>query len=248
MKQRYFQFFDLPAELRTAILEYLVIIDSDIPVFAKPETCTESPPMVLIDLLLVCQQMCREAGAVFYTQNKFIINLGSRRMYNEITQDGQLFSPETADARRRIRSVSLRLRRISGDFESMVVPALVDMILNGCLRILDVGILTQGAGLKAITSYRSNHRPGPTLQDPEAANLVKTSPFQAFLRLLADPDLELVTLWVSPVHWSLWCPYHEYPELAGHNDGEKAMIDWKRLVNDFADGNQITKIQRPRFG
>lgn len=33
-----FRFFDLPGELRTAILEHLVIMDSDIPIFAMKET------------------------------------------------------------------------------------------------------------------------------------------------------------------------------------------------------------------
>lgn len=211
------------------------------------QNIVEGPSIPLTDLLLVCQQMNREASGLFYTQNKFIVNLGSRRMYSEITEEGQLFSPEVLDARRRIRCLSLRMRRISGDFERIVVPAVADMILHGSLRILDVGILTQDAGLK--TKTICGHEPRPLSQDSEAANLVKTTPFQAFLKLLADPDLEQVTLWVSVVHWSVWCSYHSVIEKSSRSGIEEPVdIDWRRLVRDFADGNRITKVERPRFG
>ncbi|KAH6657742.1 hypothetical protein BKA67DRAFT_532936 [Truncatella angustata] len=244
----YFRLFDLPGELRTAVLEHLVIIHSDIPVFAKKETCTESPPMVLTDLLLVSHQMHREASGLFYTMNNFIVNLASRRMLSDIVQEGQLFGPDVLDARRRIRSLSLRVRRISGDLESVAVPTLTDMILHGNLRILDVGILTQSTGLKTKSNYDSHHRPGSVFQDPESANLVRTSPFQALLGLLADPDLEKVTLWASLVHWSIWCPYHDSSDATMPKNSERVILDWQRLVHDFADGNRITKFERPRFG
>ncbi|ETS81954.1 hypothetical protein PFICI_06956 [Pestalotiopsis fici W106-1] len=247
MGGQYFRFFDLPGELRTAILEHLVVMDSDIPIFAMRETCVQSSPMLLTDLLLVCHQMNREASGLFYTQNKFIVNLGSRRMYSEITQDGQLFSPEVMDARRRIRSLSLRMRRISGDFERLVVPAVKDMILNGSLRVLDVGILAQDTS--AQKTVVCDLRPHSVSRDLGAASVVKTTPFQALLQLLVDPDLEQVTLWVSLIHWSLWCPYHstikKHAKLDSYKDG--VSIDWRRLVEDFSDGSSITKVQRPRF-
>lgn len=208
--------------------------------------------MLLTDLLVVCQQMNREASGLFYMENKFIVNLGSRRMYSEITQEGQLFSPEVLDARRRIRCLSLRLRRLSGDFERVVVPPVKDMILNGSLRVLDVGILEQNTSIQrmVVCDLQSSR---PVSRDSlGAASVVKTTPFQALLQLLADPDLEQVTLWVSLVHWSLWCPYHGTIEkhakldLDRHKEGGVS-IDWRRLVEDFSDGNSITKVERPRF-
>ncbi|KAK9769717.1 hypothetical protein AB5N19_08345 [Seiridium cardinale] len=247
MDTRFFRFFDLPGELRTAILEHLVIIHSEVPVYAKRETCTESPPMVLTDLLLVSHQLYREASGLFYGQNNFLVNLGTRRMYSEISSEGQLFSHDTVDARRRIRCLSLRVRRISGDFESVVVPPLMDMILNGCLKVLDVGFLTQDNTLKATAGYIQNHGSQSLCKDTEAANLVRTSPFQALLKLLADPDLEMVTLWVSLVHWSFWCSYHDSHETPERKDEEKIPIDWRRLVGDFGEGRHITKVQKPRF-
>ncbi|KAI1844593.1 hypothetical protein JX266_009266 [Neoarthrinium moseri] len=240
---RGFRFFDLPAELRADILEQLVLVPQDVPVHARAETSTESPPAALLDLFLACTQMYQEASAIFYARNRFLVNLGSRRMFSDITAEGQFFSPEGLDARRRVRALRLRLRRLSGDFEKVIAPIVSDMILCGSLRSLEIGILTQSSGLKANTSCRSSYGRGL-----EADSLVTTSPFQTLLRLLADPDLEEAGLWVAQIHWSVWCPFHETYDgnhscLASlRREGiEQVSVDWEKIVRELGDVNIIAR-------
>jgi hypothetical protein len=196
-RARPFRFFDLPAELRRDILEYLVVMDYEIPARSFG-LAMEGMPKAPTDLFLACSQMFEEASAIFYGSNVFRANLWSKRLYSEIPQGSALLSPGRRDVRRRIRNLHLNLRRIKGDFKDVIAPALTDMILCGSLRNLKIGVVSQDAGIL----IRST--PGQA-----AFGLAKTSPFQALLTLMADPDLENVELWVSPAHWSIWCPYRE---------------------------------------
>lgn len=218
---RPFRFFDLPAELRREILEYIVIfpigirthsleeVSADAPEEPSPEgwePFVEDLPMALTDLFLVCSQMFNEASAVFYGSNVFRADLGNRKVYRDLTRDGGLLSAERRDIRRRIGTLHMGLRRLSGDFETVIAPALTDMILCGSLRNLKVMIGVQDTGAHAALGYNTNPTP-----DQAAVSLARTSPFQALLRLLADPDLESIELSVGKIHWSIWCPYRECP-------------------------------------
>ncbi|KAI0126578.1 hypothetical protein BJ170DRAFT_629221 [Xylariales sp. AK1849] len=244
-----FRFFDLPAELREAILANLVLLPSSISALRPVSRDDEArPPAILADLLLVCSQMYQEVSAIFYTQNRFHIDLGPRTVLDQLTEEGQLLSAQGQDARRRIRNLTLRMRRIGGDFERHIVPALSDMILCGSLRNLEINILSQSRGrqkMSCTSVLPMQGGPNPL----EATGLFHTSPFQALLRLLADPDLERVDFLVSPFHWALWCPFHEPLEGIGscgsklmQRENQYARVDWRQMVEAWGGGVQIAKV------
>lgn len=242
-----FRFFDLPGELRATILEHLVLSASDIPAVRSGN---DVAPIAPTDLFLACSQMYQEASGIFYTQNRFVIDLGTRRLCEQIAEEGQLLSPQGQDARRRIRTLTLSMKRIGGNFEVVIAPALSDMILSGSLRNLEIRFLPQNYGLKQGVVNRVQNGGEWGSHPAEAGNLATTAPFRALLRLLGDPDLERVELLVWMVHWSMWCPFHEEMDGLGscaqkmRRSGKTwAKVDWKRMVEDWGDGNQIVKIR-----
>ncbi|ORY68641.1 uncharacterized protein BCR38DRAFT_335412 [Pseudomassariella vexata] len=242
-----FRFFDLPAEIRTAVLE-LVILNPSSATNVVATGKTHSIPAtdtLLTDVFLVCAQMYQEASAIFYTQTQFKLNLGTRRLCDQLTEEGQLFSPQGQDARRRIRNLTLLMKRIGGDFERMVEPALSDMVLRGSLRNLEIRFLPQDYGKARVIGPQV----GWTANPAEAGDLVHTLPFQSLLRLLADPDLEHVQLWVWKVHWSIWCPFHEVVGVEGSCEARMrkhgvdwCRVDWKKLVDAYGEGRRIVKV------
>jgi hypothetical protein len=242
-----FRFFDLPGELRAAVLQHLVLAASNLPTVRSGN---DAAPIVSTDLFLVCSQMYQEASGIFYTQNRFVIDLGTRRLCEQITEEGQLLSPQGQDARRRIRTLILSMKRIGGNFEAVIAPALSDMILCGSLRNLEIRFLPQNYGPKQGVVNRVQNGGEWASHPAEAGDLATTAPFRALLRLLGDPDLERVELMVWMVHWSMWCPFHD--EVEGHGSCAQNMrrsgkmwarVDWKRMVEVWGDGNQIVKIR-----
>lgn len=247
-----FPWFDLPGELRIAVLEYLVVspgMDDDVNtnLYAKAEAVLMVPVDMapVIDLLLVCSQMYQEASAIFYDQNRFHLNLGSRKLLHQITQEG-LFSPHGQARRRRIRNLSLIFRRMGGFFDKTIEPVVSDMVLCGNLRNLEIRFMPQNFGKMRMSS---DQNVSWRASQPDAVDLVYTSPFQALLKLLADPDLDKAELWVWREHWSVWCPFHEVYEgdgLCGHKmklcRKDWTQVDWKSMANAGGGQGRIVKV------
>ncbi|KAI1170010.1 hypothetical protein F4777DRAFT_570947 [Nemania sp. FL0916] len=136
---QYFRFFDLPAELRTSILSHLLISKYGIVL----HNCTlfgpaTSDKVTAVHLFLVNVQMYQEASAVFYGQNRFILNGQSHRLPGHLTKPGGFLSSQAQDARRRVQTLYLYLTRVGGEFETVLAPAISDMILSGSLRRLRI--------------------------------------------------------------------------------------------------------------
>ncbi|KAI1743386.1 hypothetical protein F4680DRAFT_374300 [Xylaria scruposa] len=123
----YFRFFELPAELRTHILSHLMISKYGVVLY----NCTRFGPtahdrITVINVFLVNIQMYQEASAIFYGQNRFILNGQSHRLPGHLTKPGGFLSPQGQDARRRVHTLSLYLTRVGGEFEDILSPALSD--------------------------------------------------------------------------------------------------------------------------
>ncbi|KAI1400627.1 hypothetical protein F4819DRAFT_364182 [Hypoxylon fuscum] len=239
-----FRFFDLPPELRGAILTELLTSDSSIVL----HSATLSRPPIsdlpgILNIFLVSIQMYHEASAIFYAQNRFILNAQSHRLPVHLTSRGGFLSEEGQDARRRVRSLTLHLTRVGGEFERVLGPALSDMVLNGSLRDLGLRLMPP--------SWRSHAN--RTL-DPE---MVQRPPFQALLRLLADPYLETVELLAWRVHLTVFCPFHQkqYPSMKTdiesiddqglailRNGPDWVEVDWRAMIEAYGSGQQIVRI------
>ncbi|KAI1342829.1 hypothetical protein F5Y15DRAFT_371132 [Xylariaceae sp. FL0016] len=241
-----FRFFDLPAEIRSAILSELLVSDCGIvlhnqTLFRLPLTGHKT----VLNILLVNMQMYQEASAIFYTQNRFVLNAQSHRLPVHLTGPGGFLSEQARDARRRVQSFTLFLTRIGGEFESTLGPALADMILCGSLRQLR---LCLGPPPSQPTSRRGSD-----------SNITQRSPFQSLLRLLSDPYLEAVELKVWKVHWNVFCPFHshklqsrdgkplhESTDGTGlaiiHNGPDWVKLSWKNLVEILGSGQRIVQV------
>ncbi|KAI0466597.1 hypothetical protein F4859DRAFT_292309 [Xylaria cf. heliscus] len=242
----YFRFFDLPAELRTDILSHLMISKYGVILY----NCTLFGPtardrVAVIYVFLVNIQMYQEASAIFYGQNRFILNGQSHRLPGHLTKPGGFLSPQGQDARRRVRTLSLYLTRVGGEFEDILAPAITDMILSGSLR-----------KLKICLGPPSSH---PRISGPDI-DMMTRLPFQALLNLLADPDLQHVELCVWKVHWAVFCQFHGKLEfvskgkastevvddhrlatIRGHSDW--IQLDWEKMVDLLGTCKRIAKIK-----
>ncbi|KAI0895910.1 hypothetical protein F4806DRAFT_75409 [Annulohypoxylon nitens] len=238
-----FRFFDLPPELRGAILSQLLISDENIILHDTTLFTLPSPGnWNFLNVFLVNMQMYQEASTIFYSQNRFTLNAHSHRLPTHLTSRGGFLSDEGQDARRRVRSLTLYLTRVGGEFERVIGPALSDMVLNGCLREL---VLRLGPP----SSLGANRTPDP--------DMVQRAPFQALLRLLADPYLEKVKLLAWKAHLTVFCPFHGKVNTSTRTDTESVdsqgtailrnssgwiELDWRAMVEVYAPGQKIVRI------
>lgn len=220
-------FFDLPPEIREQILQYLCIYPKGIevghaasdrdadkpqPLSAWAEWYEPRAPTIIqyvLDLFLVNLQFYRETSAIYFGQNVFHLHAVGRRNKGSQLLDptaGLLAAEAFRPSRRRIRHAVLHLRRLSGQFQTDVAPALFDMILNGNLRILEFHFAPP------FSSSWNLHASTVGVTDPSPAYLAQSRPFKELMRLLTDPDLERAGVAVSAArHWRLWCSLHAKP-------------------------------------
>jgi hypothetical protein len=245
-----FRFFDLPAELRTSILSELLVSRYGIILHNHslfgPSACDI---ILILYIFLVNIQMYQEASAIFYSQNRFILNAQSHRLPTHLTKPGGFLSQQGQDARRRVQTFSLYLSRVGGEFGNILAPSISDMVLVGSLRQLKICL--------GPPSSHNSRMSGP--------DMMTRPPFQALLKLLADPDLQHVELCVWKVHWAVFCPFHKSVEevtkkgktlaesvddhglatIRGNSDWIE--LDWGRMVNVLGTSDRIFKIGETGF-
>ncbi|XXH05672.1 hypothetical protein Hte_012107 [Hypoxylon texense] len=243
-KSGVFRFFDLPPELRCAILTHLLVSDSTVMLHSAT---LFGPPLSelagILDVFLVSAQMYQEASAVFYAENGFILNAQSHRLPGHLTGPGGFLSEEGQHARRRVRRLTVFLTRVGGEFERVLGPALSDMVLNGSLR--DLSLYLGPPSWRA----RANRSADP--------DMVQRPPFQALLRLLSDPYLEKVEFLAWRVHMTVFCPFHQKKRPSTKTDHESVddegfavlragpdwvELDWRALVEVYGTGQPIVRI------
>ena len=146
----------------------------------------------------------------------------------------QLFAEP--EARRRLRSLRVKLDRLRGWIDASIVPVLADMVLQGNLTELSICIYENEAG----------GRRGTNTGD---VSVLRRPPLVGLLRLLADPYLRSAKLLVSPVHGRVWCPFHETtgtcetasaPTMdesaaSSYSRGALVEIDWRAIVSSVLD-------------
>lgn len=245
-----FRFFDLPAELRTNILSYLLISNGVTPFDHTLFDPKPDEEVKIIYIFLVNVQMYQEASAIFYGQNRFILNCQGHRLPGFLTGPGGFLSPQRHDTRRRVQTLDLYLTRIGGEFETNLAPIISDMILSGRLRRLKI----------YLSPPRSNYAKTSGLN----VNVMARTPFQALFNLLSDPDLQHVEMCVWKVHWVVFCPFHDEANLATKGKPSREVIDsfglarvegrsdwiqidWEAMVHKFGTNNRIMKITEPDF-
>ncbi|KAK8075216.1 hypothetical protein PG997_009879 [Apiospora hydei] len=240
-----FPFFSLPGELREVILRYALPVDSGCTIRPYGQhAILEEASSALGDLFVVSYQMYQEASAIFYRQRRFVVDVSSRRAYDEFTAEHELFSLQLQTVRRRIRSLTIILKRIGGDFEQKLAPVISDMILSGELRNLRFQLLSPGMD----TVFQS--RPLLARRSGVGADLEHTPPFQRLLSLVADPDLEKVEICIAGVHLRFWCAFHEESrqdcpcsEREMRANAQRWLkVDWKRLVTTYGNVQKILRI------
>ncbi|KAI8628858.1 hypothetical protein F5Y19DRAFT_99086 [Xylariaceae sp. FL1651] len=243
-----FRFLDLPAELRTNILSQLVI--SECGTILHNRTLFGSSTLnhvTILYIFLVNVQIYQEASAIFYGQNRFILNAQSHRLPIHLTKTGGFLSQEGQDARRRVQTMTLYLTRIGGEFEDILAPTISDMVLNGSLRQLRICV-----GPPSSHNFK-----------PSDSDMITRPPFQTLLRLLADPDLHHVELFVWKVHWNIFCSFHGNGTVTSEEKTTESMgatclttgqdnsgwvsLDWQAMVDVLGTGQRILKIGERGF-
>lgn len=175
-----------------------------------------------VNYFLVSQVFNREATAVYFHDNTFYIQATGRKYISHtpspvdhlqaVYTTGQRFHqhglgspppppgeallnrPEWARSRRRIRKVVLYVQRPRGSLSADVFAPLLDMILAGGLKTLEVRLPWH-----ARRGWR----------------VLASAPMRSLYRVLSDPDLDVARLRVlAGRHEEFWCAFHERDGLA----------------------------------
>ncbi|KAK4039860.1 hypothetical protein C8A01DRAFT_46755 [Parachaetomium inaequale] len=174
-----------------------------------------------VNLFLASPVLYRAAGDLYYGRNVFHLDFSShawgRKQKSLVAaadggSGGALWRlvthPDTARARRRMRSVVVYVRRLGELVAGVLAPALGDMVLNGGLKRVRVDLLelgVRGRGGMGTGDYAGN----PALR--------------ALLVLLTDPNLEGAGLRVlREQHAWFWCRFHRgggVPSSSSPQDG-----------------------------
>ncbi|KAF6797547.1 hypothetical protein CSOJ01_12959 [Colletotrichum sojae] len=238
------KFFDLPLEIRDQIISYLCLVPN--PIQVGPNVDTEIP--FPHDLLLSHPLLYADGSAIFYEQNRFILNLRSRprAAIERAICDGTPWLLNNVTARRRIKYLELSPGRLGNVFQSHISPAVADMVLNGSLRHLKL-VLYPTSTDKIVFSHDTMDaqmmRAAMTRRDDAFA---QSKPFKALLRLLADPDLETAELYVDPIHRDFWCDFHDGVTCCeGRPKGPWQLIpiDWRKLAASFGQDHELSIVR-----
>ncbi|WYZ44225.1 hypothetical protein EsH8_VII_000661 [Colletotrichum jinshuiense] len=238
------KFFDLPLEIRDQIISYLCLVPN--PIQVGPIEASEIP--FPHDLLLSHPLIYAPGSALFYEQNRFILNLrsGPRAAVERAICDGSPWLLSNARARRRIKYLELSPGRLGNVFQSHISPAVADMILNGSLRHLKLVLYPTSADkivFNQSAADAQSRRAAITRRDDAFAH---SNPFKALLRLLADPDLETAELYVDPIHRDFWCDFHEGVVCCkGRPKGPWQLIpiDWRRLASSYGQDHELSIVR-----
>lgn len=183
------------------------------------ECDAEDCPSWPVNYFLVSQVFNREATAVYFRQNTFYIHATGRKYASHppvddlkavytigerLHQHGAgpppppgealLNRSEWARSRRRIRKVVLYVQRPRGSLSGDVFEPLLDMILAGGLKALEVRILWLAA---------------------RGRRVLASAPMRSLYRVLSDPDLDVARLRVpAGGHEEFWCAFHKEGGLA----------------------------------
>ncbi|KAF3764692.1 hypothetical protein M406DRAFT_70784 [Cryphonectria parasitica EP155] len=175
-------------------------------------------PAYPLNYFLVSQTFHDEATSVYFRENSFhivatgrkylptqsglvrvpdqVLEERTRRAFLPSPGEALLNRPDWAHVRQRIRKVVLYLQRPRGFLEKEIFEPLLDMILAGGLKSLDVRICWFGS---------------------RGQKLLSCPPLKSLYRVLGDPDLDDVRLRVAArAHEQVWCPFHD-----GGGDGYK---------------------------
>ncbi|KAG7293198.1 hypothetical protein NEMBOFW57_003244 [Staphylotrichum longicolle] len=162
-----------------------------------------------------------------------------------------LTHPETAGARRRIRSAVVYVKRFGALVLDVLVPTLGDMVLNGGLRRVRVDVLEAGTLLRAGVPIGSG--------DLKRVDYTENPALRALLVLLADPDMERAELRVPEgAHAWFWCRFH--PGGVSEGEGRRVgcefsgyqggflQVDVHRLVGACIGDAAELNIKKVEFG
>lgn len=241
-----FLFFQLPPELRTAILEFMVgdgAVHRDV-----------------VSLFRTCEPMYREAAAIFYHD----VCLDTTRAHD--TADPFLAGPPNRlSPRRFVRCLTINffLRRQVHLFPEVYGAAVRDMAENGVLESLRLEMWSPFPSPEFWCGFGSGPEPdhqrfrfgkqagagrdyysvrllvgkGANATEIRGPRFVARPPFQNFLRLLPELGVPSLTLYVaSEDHYTFWCPFHR-AHRGGQCDGEwkgrakLLRIKWRAAAN-----------------
>ncbi|RYP69819.1 hypothetical protein DL769_005171 [Monosporascus sp. CRB-8-3] len=215
------------------------------------------PPRWPLPYFLAGTQMYREASGVFYARNEFVLDVPARHLSESPLFHRAGFLGPSA-GRRRVRRLTLVLRRPGGEFADLLAPVLSDMVLCGSLRHLSVHVRVARQGHTGSTA------PTPRTS-ADNRELMRSPPYRALFALLSDPDLETVELWASRRHFYFWCPFHHYcgesrggeawgkgalclargPSVGNLKEGTDVpwvRLDWRAMVDAFGSGQKVVRV------
>lgn len=239
-----FHFFELPPELRAAVLRHLLVLTEPVEI----NLFGVGPLIPALELFFVNLQMYQEASEIFYMENEFLLYSTTHRLPAELIRDGGFLTPQAQDTRRRIHRMTVHLCRVGGIFENSLAPTLSDMALCGTLRFLKIRLDL----VARLPVFMLGNREPATDKAPE---LMTRSPWQALFRLLDDPDLQHVEVWASGKHFAIWCPFHaalgdaetkDYSQptvvVAKTRSRNWIKLDWRALISTYGRSRTILRV------
>ncbi|CAM1504097.1 Fc.00g016880.m01.CDS01 [Cosmosporella sp. VM-42] len=220
-------FLDLPVDILNLIL--LPILTNPTPIPLCP--CSSSP-LNPLPVLLIHPALYAIAVSVFYRANTFVLD--STGPHAQHIRRLLLWIPgrpvaiplargtllRTKDALRRIARLEVKIDRLRGWLEGIVVPKVQDMVVKGDLEHLSMSVRSP-VPRPTTTNIRRTRE--------DDMRMFTQPPLEGLLRVLADPYLRTARLWVDVRHVSAWCRFHTGQPCAlastGSGDGIGAGVD-----------------------
>lgn len=149
-----------------------------------------------------------------------------------------------SSARQKIQRLHIRLDKLRGWVQELLIPLISDMIVHGSLADFSVTVdyqsATRGLAPPTIRSRLDlDGKDGGIVSDnsrnkkmPVDMGLFAKPPLAGILSVLADPYLRTARLWVIGSHGAAWCAFHDEVDCA-RNPSSRMEIDWRGIVRQM---------------
>lgn len=264
---------DLPIDVLAFILQPLLTYPGRIPLCACrngrviPELSRE-----LLSVLLIHPSLHAIASPIVYGANEFELDLtghhgthirksletattylnsdnANRYVMGDYAEQrlrdmGLLRAFIISTARQKIQRLHIRLDKLRGWVQELLIPLISDMIVHGSLADFSVTVeyqpATRGLTLSTIRSQlvRDGSGGGITSHNsrnqkvPDDMSLFAKPPLAGILSVLADPYLRTARLWVIGSHGAAWCAFHDEVDCT-RNPSSRMEIDWRGIVRQM---------------
>lgn len=144
-------------------------------------------------------------------------------------------------SRKKISRLQIRLDKLRGWVQDLIVPMLTDMVMHGNLVDLSFSIEYRATHTNSVNGRKRIEGHSPQ-KDHQQLKPFTLPPVQGILAVLSDPYLRRARLFVSVSHSAEWCGFHGANIHCGGTESDRVEIDWRRIL-DQLDSHRLLSFE-----